>query len=456
MEDLEIEFTGERTMGHAHVSRAEERTVRRNIRERNGGGDACARERPLTRRCRHDTLARDSLARARGPLLTIRRRFAHRVTFRSYRCALRWCGLLLAIAATAAPACTQAVLGFGDDATTIPGGTVRMTFTDTWTRFDERFTAGDGSSIDTHAQIRRAPISLELGVTNRLMLGVMVPSVGTQQIATYFPESTTTIHADSSRTFDRSDVGDAEVSLKLVWVGALPERARTAVTGVHVRGALTALVRLGTGKPPRATEQFGVGTGDGQTDLEASSQWDLLFGRRYWMSVVGRYGRQLSDTRLVRVATPGDPFDPNAGPVLAERALGDYYEIEATPRLGLGDYFSIGAQYRYYHKARDSYTGTRDTTDAAGQPVHLDASTLDASSDVTEQWASVGIVYSSVAAVDRGHGNHRFEFTLRYTRVVSVSGGALVRPKPATWAAGARFYVRLWGSAARAERADPR
>ncbi|HEU4642404.1 MAG TPA: hypothetical protein VFS44_08115, partial [Gemmatimonadaceae bacterium] len=41
----------------------------------------------------------------------------------------------------------QAVTGFGDDATTPPGGRVRLTIDNEWTRYDQRFTAPAGASI---------------------------------------------------------------------------------------------------------------------------------------------------------------------------------------------------------------------------------------------------------------------------------------------------------------------
>lgn len=332
-------------------------------------------------------------------------------------------------------------MGFGADATTVPGGTVRIDFLNEWTRYQQRFTDPSGASILVDSHARRTPLSVELGLSDRLMLRAMVPSVGTLVTATYFPDTATAIHADSVNTFDRSGIGDAEVSAKLVWLGAQPLLARTDPHGVHLRSAITGVVRFGTGNPARPTEQFGIGTGIGQMAYEVRSTWDLLLGSRFWTTFRGVYGRQVPDSRLVHVATPGDPFAP-AGAVYAHRKLGDYYTLEATPRLGLGRYFSLGVQYRLSHHAMDHYTGTRTTTDSLGNPVVLDAAVLDAGSAITTQEVGAGFVYSSVAEHARGHGALAFDLSLQYFRMMTITGN---RPKTGTWVARARFYVSLWG-----------
>lgn len=354
----------------------------------------------------------------------------------------RWCGIALAASATlAAPLGAQAVVGFGSDATTLPGGTVRVDFLNDWTRFQQRFSASSGASILVDSHIRRTRLSVELGLSDRLMLRAMLPSTGALVTATYFPDTATAIHADSVNTFDRSGIGDGELSLKLVWLGAQPVLERTDPHGVHLRSSITAVVRFGTGSPARPTEQFGMGTGTGQMAYEARSTWDLLLGPHFWTTFRGVYGRPVADSRLVHVAPPGDPFAV-AGPVYAHRALGDYYTLEATPRVGLGQYFSVGVQYRLSHNAMDHYTGTRDTTDAAGNPVVLDAAVLDSGSAVTTQELGGGFVYSSVADHARGRGALAFDLSLQYFRIVAITGN---RPKTGTWVARARFYVSLWG-----------
>jgi hypothetical protein len=349
--------------------------------------------------------------------------------------------LLLATTVVATRARAQAVVGFGDDATVPPRGVVRIGFQNIWTRFDQRFEAASGASITTRAQSRATPVFLDIGVLDRLSIGGMIPSYGTKEIATYFPETASSIHADSVRAFDQMWVGDAEAWAKFVWLGALPEKERVRPRGVKIRSAVTALARIGTGRPPPPTQQFGVGTGTGATALELRSQWDFLFGRLFWTSVAGRYGHYFADQRPVRVAPVGDPFATDVGPVEARRQLGGYYEVEATPRLVLGHYFSIGAQYRYRHKMRDSYSAVTPGTSP-------DPAILDAGSELTDQRVGFGVVYSTIAAREEHHAAFPVEVSFQYFRTVSASG---VHPSPSQYAVGVRLWGRVWGGGRKQE-----
>lgn len=334
----------------------------------------------------------------------------------------------------------QAVLGFGDDATTLPAGMVRLGFVNDWTRFDQRFTAPDGSRIDAHARIRRTPISLDLGITNWLAVGFTVPSVGTEIVANYFPPMATPGHADSLSLLGQSAVGDVEGWAKLVWLGRQNEHDRTLPSGVHVRSAVTGLVRLGTASPAHASRQLAVGTGDDQTDVEAASQWDFIFGRWFWMSLVGRYVHQLPTTRVVRVAPRDDPF-ASAELVNTRIEPGNYYELEATPRLSLGQHFVLGGQYAHRHDDESNFI-------AADQGGTADPSILDVASSSSTTYG-FGVVYSSVASYVAGRTSIPFEVKFQYSRTDRWGDGIppsiLAEPKRSTYAIGVRLYSRLWG-----------
>jgi hypothetical protein len=343
----------------------------------------------------------------------------------------------------AVPLRAQAVIGFGDDATALPAGMVRFGFLNGWTRFHQRFTSPDGSRIEAEARVRRTPVSLELGVLNRLTIGAMVPSVGTYAEATYFPPGAVAGRADSLRRLGQSAVGDVETWAKLVWLGQQSERERTQPEGVHVRSALTGLVRFGTATPAHASHQLAIGTGDGQMDLEAASQWDFIFGRRFWMSLVGRYVQQRPVTRVVRVAPRDDPF---AAAELANARVepGNYYELEATPRLSLGQHFMLGARYTHRHDAATTYTAA-----SGGSPGGTaDLSVLDVESSSATVYG-FGVVYSSVASYTAGRTSIPVEVTLRYTRtdrwLDGVPPSILAEPERSTIAIGLRLYGRLWG-----------
>jgi hypothetical protein len=352
------------------------------------------------------------------------------------------CAAAIAFAAPRAHA--QATVGYGDDATTIPGGTVRIGMLDTWSRWYQEFDAPSGLAIQTRSQARITPLTLDLGITDRLMLSATIASVGTKEIATYFPANSRDIHADSLRTFDRSGLGDAMATLKYVWLGHESERARTAAQGLHVRSALTASAVIGTGAPPRPFEQFGLATGEGESGVQVGSFWDVRTGREFWTTVALRFEHHLQDTRSLRVGggAPGDPFDPTATALDVTRRLGDAYSVDVTPRFALGEYISLGLRYQYEHEQAGTFAGSADLVDSAGAVTHIDAASLGPASEFTNQWVGAGLVYSSVAASERGYGNFPFELTLQYRRTVSLSGG---RPERGEWAAGLRLYQKLWG-----------
>jgi len=253
--------------------------------------------------------------------------------------------LIAASTFAAMPVAAQSVLGYGDDATTVPGGVVRIGLLNTWSRWFQEYDAGPGVRIQTRSQARITPLALDFGLTDRLMLTASVPSVGTTESALYFSDPAHGDVADSMRSFDRSGIGDAMATLKFVWLGQQSEHDRLAERGLHVRSALSASAVIGTGQPPRPFQQFGVGTGEGESGLQAGSFWDFIAGHSFWTSVALRYERHLEDTRSLRVGagTPGDPFDATARPVNTTRRLGDAYSIDMTPKFALGEYFSVVA-----------------------------------------------------------------------------------------------------------------
>ena len=360
---------------------------------------------------------------------------------RAVRCVLGATALAVALGAevlSISPLQAQAAVGFGDDAVTLPAGMVRLGFLNDWTRFEQRITAGDGSSVDVDARVRSTPIALDFGVLDRLTIGALVPSVGTYGVVTWYPAVVSAGHADSVRMFGQSAIGDAEVWAKLVWIGEQSEAERTRPAGFHVRSAVTGLVRLGTGTPAHASHRVAIGTGDAQADVGAASQWDLIFGRRFWLSLTGRYVRQLPVTRVVRVAPRDDPF---SDAVLASARIepGDYYELEATPRLSLGQHFMLSARYVHRHDDATSYTADDGS---------IDASILDVASTSATVYG-FGIVYSSVASYVAGRTSIPLEVTLQYSHtdrwLSGVPPSIFATPARSTLSIGARFYARVWG-----------
>ena len=139
---------------------------------------------------------------------------------------LRATALALVVAGSAVAQSASTPLSHLDDAAPIPTGALRFRIATTWTRYDERFAAGGGTTplgaelsvdslgiaqlpllsgvqsavqalatdptlrvsfgavrVGSNARIATTPISLEYGLTRRLSVGVLIPIVQTRRVA---------------------------------------------------------------------------------------------------------------------------------------------------------------------------------------------------------------------------------------------------------------------------------
>ena len=204
---------------------------------------------------------------------------------------------------------------------------------------------------------------------------------------------------------ERSHIGDIELGAKVLLLDTFGggAAARAHRKGFGMRVAAGALARLGTGQLERPDDIFDIGTGDAQTDFEGNGAVDLVFGRRFWASVIGRYGAQLVDQRTYRIPDVArNPFVMKYREQIVSRDLGSYIELEASPRWVYNDYLSLSANYLYRRKGEDKYTGMFTTEDPTGQPITLDASILGVGTEQKEQRIGGGASFSTLRAYDRG------------------------------------------------------
>jgi hypothetical protein len=306
-----------------------------------------------------------------------------------------------------------------------------------------------GSALEQAIEARLQQLGASLGA----LLGAE-PTIGTP-FAAQVPVTATELQAIVGncetglcaapiQTVQRSHIGDIELGARVRLLDTFggDERARLAPSGFNARLTAGALVRLGTGQLETPDDLTGLGTGDGQTDIEARVATDLFAGRRFWITVIGRYGSQLADRPRVRVpAYAGQVLLPVTQEAVVDRKLGSYAELEATPHWELGEYFAAFASWRYRAKAADTYRGGVTTTDSAGATSTFDAAILGTDTESREQHLGIGIVYSTVAAFE--HGRAKLPFELSLLRTQTVSG----RNAPYTSAAMAqlRVYTRLFG-----------
>jgi hypothetical protein len=248
------------------------------------------------------------------------------------------------------------------------------------------------------------------------------------------------VRADSLTSFERLGLGDVELFSKVQWLNTVgvPD-GRPAPGGFRMRSALSALVRLPTGKVGSPSNILDPGTGTGEVGLEIGSQSDFLIGRRFWSSVVVHYTHQFSDSPFRRITDPEHPYPAPYTLFQVNRQLGTALDAELTPRVALGRYFVVGAQYLFHHKAADRYSGTFDAANLAGQNVTLDASVLGIETAQTTHRVSIGVAFSTLQAYHAGQSHWPLE--LSYQHIFSVAGSGGTVPVASQDLIRLRFYV---------------
>jgi hypothetical protein len=344
------------------------------------------------------------------------------------------------------PVRAQAVLGFGEDATAAPAGAVRLRLSNDWHRTRTNG-VGNDTTYESDRQFRASTIAIDIGVLKRFSIGATVPWVTTKVltfVSSQHPRGfVTETLRDTLLDNSHNGWGNIEAFGKIVWLGDPGQEGRLALRkGVHVRSAIVGGALLGTGVESDPADPFSMGTSDRARALVARSATDVTVGSHFFASIVGRYEKPMSDNVLVAVHPGDNPFANDAVAFLAQRKLGSSYELELTPRYQLGRYFAAGLQYRYHHGAQASFTGTTLAT-VGDQTVTLDASTLNAGTELTEHRVGFGIVYSAVDAYTRNKSRLPIEVTFEHYNVVSVSGN---RPKDSQTMFSVRFFRRLWGA----------
>lgn len=246
-------------------------------------------------------------------------------------------------------------------------------------------------------------------------------------------------------TIERSHIGDVEVGAKVLLIDTFRgQPGARAARRAGVRLAVGGLVRFGTGQSDTPDDVADIGTGDGQNDVEVSGAADVVLNRRVWTSLVARMGIQLADDEFLRIPDlPREPFVAASRQQRVGRDLGDYLELEATPRFVYNDYLSLSAQWRYRRKSADEYRGTFGIDGPDGTPVTIDASVLGTGTEQTEQRVAAGVTFSTLRAFDRRRA--RLPMELRFVHGQTVAGSGYV-PKQFSSEIELRLYFGLLGA----------
>ncbi|MEO8945300.1 MAG: hypothetical protein ABI338_02290 [Gemmatimonadaceae bacterium] len=233
------------------------------------------------------------------------------------------------------------------------------------------------------------------------------------------------------QTIQRTHLGDAEVTAKLLLFDSfyLRNMSRFEPTGVNARLAVAAGYRFPTGALPAQNALTDIASGTHAGAVLLRGYLDVMLGGHFWVSTVARYAKSTSDTMTLRY-DPGVAFPSASSAIGVQRTLGNFIQLEATPRWVFNDFVSIGGQYLYTHKSQDSYT-------TGGTPLPI----LESGSDYTEKRVGGGIVFSNLHAVTQGKSRFPFEVSYMHSETIGASGGAV--PKLITDGILIRLYWHL-------------
>jgi hypothetical protein len=156
----------------------------------------------------------------------------------------------------------------------------------------------------------------------------------------------------------------------------------------------------------------------------------VLLGSRFWTSLALRYTVQLPDDQLVRVTDqPERVLAAQYRQQTVRRDLGDFFELEATPRVVLTDWVAVAGQYYLRDKREDRYTGTfvipAAVTGFADLP--LDARTLNQETRAVEHRVGGGLTLSSLKPFTAGRFPLPVELTYLFQQTVDGFGGGVPR-----------------------------
>jgi hypothetical protein len=255
------------------------------------------------------------------------------------------------------------------------------------------------------------------------------------------------ISADPLTTTSRSHFGDIAIGGKLSLFDSFggSTEERMSPHGLNFRTAIGGAFELPTGQVESPNNFIDVGTG-GTKAIEGRWFADLLIGSHFWESFVVRVNKPFADDQEMRIVdVPGTAFAPLYSRQTVHRALGRTIQFETSPRLVINDFFSVGGQYVYRHKAQDQYTGTFTIPAAVTgfSDVTLDATALGMDTETKEQRASGGLTYSNLYAFEQGRAKLPFEVT--YLHSQTISGSGRTQPKSFSDAIQLRVYFPVFG-----------
>lgn len=274
---------------------------------------------------------------------------------------------------------------------------------------------------------------------------VGAPPMGYADFTRLLTDAEGTIVADTLQSVEMNTVGDVEVGAKFLLFdsfGTVPPQ-QAALGGVKFRLSVGALYRFGSGLIESPSHFADIGTGDAQNDIEGRVYADVLVGRRFWASFVGRYGVQQANAQFFRVPdAPHQPFPPATRHLAVWRDLGDYMSAEISPRLVVTEDIAFSGSYAFYSKGEDDYSLGAGAIIDPDSVAAISPAVLGLGTARKEQRVLASVTYSNLASYYRNRARIPMEVSLTIGRTIAGEGNA---PKASISALTFRFYNRVFG-----------
>jgi hypothetical protein len=294
-------------------------------------------------------------------------------------------------------------------------------------------TSGAGVAIEERIGALQSTLATQLGVagfTEAPALPTAALTAAEIEGVISDPTGPIAMLTDESKVTFR---GDAEAGVALTLVDKWDR-------GRHqggVRAAIEGLMRFPTGALARTSRLLALGTGDGQTDIQARGTLDLG-GGRWGVRLEGGYNRQLAADLVKRVAPPSQPYPSVDLLALVRADPGDETTLAIRPFFRLARSLAIIASAERWHHGPDDYTYAEGADAVPG----VDAAVLGQESDATATLLSIGLTYSSFGKPRPGSRGLPVDAGWTYERVVGSSGGRV--PDVHRIRTRLRLYFGLW------------
>jgi hypothetical protein len=227
--------------------------------------------------------------------------------------------------------------------------------------------------------------------------------------------------------------GDAEVGVTLTLIDGWDRRSRRG----GFRAAVSGLARLPTGRTAPSDQPLAIGTGEGQTDLQADVVTDLGAGN-FGVRLAATYVRQLPANFLVRLTSPSQPLVGPDRLTLIRHDPGDIVAIDVRPFYRLARTLALQVGLQHWSRKADQASYPSPADSLPGLPASLLAEESAANATVV----SAGVTYANLGALRRGGRGWPIDAGWTYERVLRAGGGRV--PDSHAVRARLRMYFGLW------------